>query len=143
MNILFLDDSHSRHDFMCKKEHVFHRFQRCTHGAYEIFHAYKVIDIIAFLEEDIYFDFVYLDHDLGSVEERTNNKSNYIYVPKEDSENTGIVAATYLANDFNDYKNKIGKIIIHSWNAPGAKNMEAILRDGGYTDILISPFSCA
>ena len=139
MNILFLDDSPSRHDFVCKKKHVFPIADRCKHEGYEIFHAYKTVDIIDYFEKNTtrYFDFVYLDHDLA--------------IPKDASGliisncacEVGTTIAKYMADNYDKLAARIGKIIIHSWNAAGAKNMEAILRDAGYTDILISPFSCA
>lgn len=129
MNLLFLDDSHSRHDFVCKKKHTFHIAQRCQHETCEVFHAYKVSDIIDYFEKNTnrYFDLVCLDHDLS----------------RNDPNNIGTAAAKYMADNYDKLSDRIGKIIIHSWNPPGAKNMEAILRDGGYTDIFVAPFSVA
>jgi len=129
MNILFLDDSPSRHDFVCKKEHTHRNAAICEYEKYKIFHAYTIPEIVELFEHhvDKYFDFVYLDHDLSMT----------------DSRRVGTIVAKYMADNYNGLSRRIGKIIIHSWNAPGAKNMEAILKDAGYTDILISPFSCA
>ena len=130
MNILFLDDSHSRHDFVCKKEHLHKKASICDHGKYKIFHAYTISEIIELFEQyyqGTYFDFVYLDHDLSITDPRR----------------VGTIVAKYMADNYDKLSIRIGKIIIHSWNSAGAKNMEAILRGAGYKDILVSPFSVA
>ena len=145
MNILFLDDSPSRHDFVCKKKHNehtnkthrLHVNQTCVHETCTIFHAYKISDAIECFEKDtdIYFDLVCLDHDLFIPSEKLGLAIHKCEV--------GTDMAKYMADNYDKLEDRIGKIIIHSWNAPGAKNMEAILRDAGYTDILRSPFSVA
>lgn len=131
MNVLFLDDSHTRHDFVCKKAHDTHETRSCLDNGYLVYHVYRVSEFINALKtlfkDAFYFDIVCLDHDLS----------------RDDPTNIGTVAAKYLADNYGKYQNMIGKIIIHSWNPAGAKNMEAILRDGGYRDILVSPFSVA
>lgn len=71
----------------------------------------NAIEAIDFLKTDIDFDAMYLDHDLG----------NEVYVDIKEK-NTGSEVARFLSN-----KDVRAKIVIHSFNAIGAQNMQNYL----------------
>ena len=86
---------------------------------FELVNVYNVNQAVKALKESE-FDFIFLDHDLG--------------------ENTpdGRYFANWISNQEKKFK---GKIIIHSFNPIGAKNMFDILTAVGY-DVLIENFPC-
>lgn len=78
--------------------------------------AQEAIDILG---KDLNFEVFFLDHDLG----------DRIWVSTED-ENTGSRVAEFLSD-----KVIKGRIIIHSWNPCGAKNMMSYLPSAEYIPI--------
>lgn len=84
----------------------------------------NAIDAIDFLKNDIDFDIMYLDHDLG----------NEVYVDIKEK-NTGSEVARFLSD-----KEVRAKIVIHSYNAIGAQNMMNYLFDAIYIPFSPSTF---
>jgi hypothetical protein len=113
--ILFLDDSEERiNRFKAKFVHDYISISRTASEA------------ISLLEKNS-FDILFLDHDLGGK----------IYCPSD--EVSGYAVAEYVATKMN--KNKLpSKIVIHSYNPSGAKNMLAILHKNGIQAIY-EPFN--
>ena len=127
MNILFVDDSHTRNDFFCKKKHQYRgQAIKCVSDHFYITHAYTAQQAISELPVSPY-DLVFLDHDLS-----------------KDPMNMGPVVVEYLVRKKHEFitQNHIGKIIIQSWNNAGARCMEVALVYAGY-DVEISRFPVA
>jgi len=108
MKILFLDDMQTRHDSFSRK-----------YVGHNITFVKTAKDAINILKRDLNWDLICLDHDLG----------NRIFVNSND-ENTGYQVAKYLED-----KNLTCKIIIHSCNPIGAKNMQRCLPNAIYRPI--------
>ena len=89
-------------------------------GEYNLTIVDNAKDAITSLKEDLEFDILFLDHDLG----------NMVYVDISE-ENTGSMVAKFLSD-----KTINGKIIIHSFNPVGAKYMLELLPKAIYV-----PFS--
>ncbi len=70
------------------------------------------------------YDLLLLDHDLGG----------QVYVDSSEEE-TGAAFCSWLHGREGD-----PLIFIHSWNHPGAVNMQSILFGGGYNTVSIVPF---
>jgi len=117
--LLFLDDEEYRHDQFREK------YGR--RGRFSLFHAHTAKEAIAYLER-YKFAVIFLDHDLGG----------QVYVASSDG--TGYEVAKWLSERYS--KHQGSKIIIHSWNQIGAKNMHSILRQAGYW-VSIAPFPCS
>ena len=100
MKILILDDDFSRHKEFNK------RLIGCS-----VTNVETSKEAIQKLEEEI-FDIVFLDHDLGGM------------VFMQSGENTGFEVAKWLSE--NEAKQP-RRIIIHSFNPVGAKNMKSLL----------------
>ena len=105
MRIFFLDDNPVRRQ----------RFAS-VHSACDIVFAQTAQEAIDVLSKDTNFDQIYLDHDLG----------NDTFVDS-DLENTGYQVAKFLSD-----KDVRGEIIIHSFNAVGAKRMLQVLPQAVY-----------
>lgn len=112
MNILFLDDDENRHKEFWKWIDNINRKDYYITPVY----SYKQFTQVALLQED--WDIMFLDHDLGYEDQLcipgVNNKFK-----------TGSDVAQYMVD--NSIKPK--KIIIHSYNAEGARNMIGIFKD--------------
>lgn len=102
MKIFVLDDSGER-------QNVFLHF--LSEGN-QVFTAYSQQEAIKVLKKEKEFDIIFLDHDLGGG----------IYMESHE-DNTGWWVAKYIAE--NGIKSK--RIIIHTLNYPGAKNMQCLL----------------
>ena len=100
MKLFFLDDDLNR------KQQFKRRFPDA-----EIVFAETASEAILKLSEDLTYDAIFLDHDLGG----------RIFVASEE-ENTGYQVAKFLSDKVVE-----GRIIIHSWNAVGAKRMLELL----------------
>ena len=96
MKILVLEDDTYRATFFIE------RF--CDSDLYITEKVDAAIDYL----ENIFFDYIFLDHDLG------------------DDNGCGADVAAYLANNPENPNNDTN-IIIHSWNVPAAKAMKAKL----------------
>jgi CheY-like chemotaxis protein len=87
--------------------------------AHELVIVTNAEEAINILSKDLEWDVLFLDHDLGGK----------IFVSIKD-ENTGSRVAKFLCN-----KSIKGRIIIHSWNPVGAKNMLNYLSYAEYIPI--------
>lgn len=122
MRILVLDDDDIRHQAFAR------RFIN-----HSVVHAMTVDEACDALNKEK-FDLVHLDHDLNDHGHRSVAASMYGQV-----ELTGFDVARFIARDLT-IDNRPDRVVIHSWNPPGAKMMAEILRDA---DISVSyePFS--
>ena len=118
MKVLFVDDQIQRHDTFRRKVDLIHT----------IIPAFTYEQACNALREHR-FDEAWLDHDL----------QDYMYF--EDGrtrEYTGADIARYIATELD--KAKIPKkVVVHSFNAPGAANMAAILKEAG-VPVELRPF---
>ena len=105
MKIFILDDMQERHD-ACRK-----KFPDA-----EIISTYDAKGAIAILSANLSYDLIALDHDLGGK----------IFISTSE-ENSGSTVAKFLAD-----KDIKCKIIIHSLNYWGAKNMMSYLPKAEY-----------
>jgi CheY-like chemotaxis protein len=110
---LFLDDTKDRHD---------HFDSVCAGLGVEVWHVWNAIQAIRMLEGRK-FDCVFLDHDL-----------------EDTGRDTGFVVAEFIALHCL-FDSRPTQVVIHSWNCDGAKAMETILRDNGFTNVSRVPFS--
>lgn len=94
-------------------------FKKWYSEQHELIIATNATEAIDILSKDLNFDVLFLDHDLG----------DRIFVSTQD-ENTGSRVAKFLED-----KDIKGKIIIHSWNPSGAKNMMSYLPQAIYRPI--------
>ena len=115
MKLLILDDDWNRHETFDKK-----------FAGYSIRHTETAADTIAYLDISTY-DFIFLDHDLGGE----------AYV--QSGAGTGYEVAQYLAKTVDRHKGST--IIVHTWNTAGARNMQSILEQAGYT-VVVDVFPC-
>ena len=120
LKVLFLDDNKHRHRRFFEMNSDLSR--RHVHNAGDCLTALR--------DRDTKYDIIFLDHDL---DERTNN----ILI---DSEKDGrFVAKNMAESDIRDtYKGTT--VVIHSLSTLGAKAMNDILKDAGYTKVFIHPF---
>lgn len=105
MRILIVEDSPKRVKVFADKlkDHI-------VYVAYSADQAYAAID------EEERFDYIFLDHDLcGETYEPSDDKSGY-----------GV--AKYLVSIPDKYPQRV---IIHSLNPSGSKNIAAVLKDAG------------
>lgn len=112
--ILVLDDDETRHDI----------FSDALTGNI-VTHVWTVDDACHELEAQDKFDLVYLDHDLNDHGVRSTMASTYGEV-----ELTGYDVALFIARRLDEAK-RPNKVIVHSWNPPGARMMVACLREVG------------
>jgi CheY-like chemotaxis protein len=103
MRILILDDDLSRHK----------HFKANLIG-HELTHTETAQECIDQIANNELFDYIFLDHDLGG----------NVYV--ESGKNTGYEVAQYLANNPDKIPGK-RKVLVHSLNPVGAKNMARII----------------
>ena len=106
MKILFLDDNEERIVTA-----------RSRFAGHELMIARTAMEAISIFASATEWDLVMLDHDLG----------DSVYVNPRD-ENCG----TFVVNHILREKPKIKRIIVHSWNAPAARNMVRALRAVNY-----------
>jgi hypothetical protein len=104
MNILFLDDDENR----------IREFQPRFPGAIITRTAKETIAKLPVMDWDV----VLLDHDLGG--------EQFVDSGKED---TGAGVARWVAEN----RPSVGRFIVHSHNPGGAKNMEGLLQQAGYS----------
>lgn len=116
MKILFLDDSLTRHKMF--------RQNSIGHTVHQVYDAQDCLDKMRENE----YDMVFLDHDL---DEETINQVN------EHEQNGSYVAKQMVRESLC----KNSKIVIHSLNPDGRKNMMSILKSGGYCDVEEFPFA--
>ena len=127
MNILFLDDSFTRHDFFCKKKHdkdIRWKPHTCKNEICRVVHVYTATQAIQQIEKQD-FDIISLDHDLTILDAEENN---------------GFVVVQYLVANFS--VDEIGSIFLHSWNKEKRKVMYGILSASGFP-CYDAPFYCA
>lgn len=118
MKILFLDDNKDRHSV----------FKRNSIGCY-VDHVYTAKEAIEKLnDEDVFYDTIFLDHDLNW---ETENQLN-------DNEEDGRTVAKHLAT-VSRYQSSL--IIIHSLNNAGGLLMKGILEDHGFGSVFYIPFA--
>lgn len=106
MKILVLDDNEIRLRYF--KKHLAPLLPDCVMTAKEAIEKLSETD----------FDVVFLDHDLGNQEYQTSG------------DGTGYEVAQWLSNH---PEKKPKKIVIHSFNACGARKMLALLPEAEYT----------
>jgi len=100
MRILILDDDPDRHEW----------FEKAFSGK-DITKAYTYEEAVSALDSGKKYDVVFLDHDLGSVE-------------------NGVDVATHIAKSIPEHS--IPELVwIHSMNPVGARRMEDVLKDRG------------
>jgi CheY-like chemotaxis protein len=102
---LFLDDDQNRHD----------AFRKMVPNGHQTVYVYTAEDAISELAKEA-FDVVFLDHDLGGK----------TFVPSDGPEPTGYTVAKWIQD--NQDRVKIGQIIVHSFNQPGAQNIACAIR---------------
>lgn len=118
MKILILDDSPERHAIFLAR-----------YVKHDLVQVYSVDAAIKAVEAESPFDAMFLDHDLTTLQS----------IGLNDGEPSGTVFARYLA-ELPDEK-RPAQIIIHSWNDAGRTRMAGILKDAGYKNVVIQPFS--
>jgi len=111
MRIFILDDNQDRHDGFRKA------FSDPDHV---LIHVYTHNQAVKALQDNPAFDVVYLDHDLGDLQD--GDKDDY------GRELTGQDVARFIARELDSSKLP-GEVIIHSWNPVGARAMLQMLQD--------------
>ena len=124
--ILFLDDDRIRHDTFAK------RFANA-----ECVHVETFDEFERALLRGTRFDAISLDHDLNDFGQRSVIDMSGMYGSTERSELTGTDAAVLVSRLPEDKRPDV--VVIHSWNAPGAERMRAILADAGLS-VVVQPF---
>lgn len=114
MKILFLDDSEERIETAVRH---FRDEEVCITRT-----ASGAIDLLG---QEIDFDLVMLDHDLGG--------EAFVSSGREDC---GMEVVRWIVKN----KPKIERIVVHSWNSPAAEGMVGTLRMAGY-HVAYKPFS--
>lgn len=121
MRILVLDDMLDRH----KQFYTLHKSNK-----HIVIHTYRYEDCIMELKSTPdSFDLIFLDHDLST--------SSIMCDPDECTEKTGSDVAKWIASNL-DTKT-CGKIVCHSLNPAGRRNMVGILDKAGFS-VLSIPF---
>lgn len=120
MRILILDDDDMRHNYF--------RRELANH---EVVHAHTYDEACDALSSQDRFDTVFLDHDLNFEQYRSVQKCDDGYEVELDGKD----AAHYLVGRVPQEK-RPGQIVVHSWNETGAREMVAILKDGGFTNVV-------
>jgi CheY-like chemotaxis protein len=114
--ILILDDDRVRHYCFDEKFAI-------DYPDAKIDHVYTANECIEALKRTDKYDLVHLDHDLGDFGPYSDEK-----------EHTGVDVCRWMAGtDGLTEDKRPDMIIVHSWNATGAKRMIDILRDAGFT----------
>ncbi|MBI5548922.1 MAG: hypothetical protein HY901_33995 [Deltaproteobacteria bacterium] len=116
MRVLFLDDDAYRHDCFARRlpdEEIRH-----VHGHDEALTALSTTR----------FDVVYLDHDL----------EDFRAVEPSELNKTGLDVARFIAGSV-AAELRPAKVVVHSWNESGARQMAEILRTAGIP-VLLEPF---
>lgn len=113
--ILFLDDMETRHS----------GFRQMTIG-HLVDHVYTARAAIEALEKNPPYDYVYLDHDLDEA-------ATMGMTPTTE---TGQVVADYIADKLPRDK-RPAQIVVHSYNAVGARSMGTKLKEAGLRVLLI------
>jgi len=96
MDILFLDDDEERCTAFLKKNA-------------NVVIVHTAMDAILALQEKYYWDYVFLDHDLGGYDD-------------------GMTVVEWIVTN----RPHIGQMFIHSWNPPAADMMTNTLKNNGY-----------
>lgn len=121
MRVLYLDDDDHRH-FIAGIQ-----FQ-----GHEVTHVRNVEEAIKALDNDPTYDLVQLDHDLADKDYHEIKAGVY-------GELTGVDVAVHIARNMDRAKLPT-RVVVHSWNPPGAKMMCEILRDAGIS-VVYQPFN--
>lgn len=131
MRILVLDDDDERHGY----------FRRQFIG-HDVTHAYTYSECMDALLNTPNFEVVFLDHDLNDNGYRSTAESRPDHAPKEPTiysdlpeELDGCCVAEDVVRLLPVEKRPF-QIIVHSWNHGGAAEMMAILRDGGFKNLV-------
>lgn len=123
MKILFLDDDDLRHEVFAEQAKA---------GGHEPFHAHTVDEFAGLI--DLHdFDEVWLDHDLNDFQYESKGADMYGSGLLD-----GTAAAHWLVSLLPERRPQ--KVVIHSWNPPGANRMRAILEEGGFDNIEVEEF---
>ncbi len=122
MRVLVLDDDDIRHE----------QFKVNLEG-HDVVHVHTVEEAGNALAAEK-FDLVYLDHDLNDHGYESKGDTSY-----GRRELTGFEVARYIAQYLAPQKHPT-KVIVHSWNPPGARMMVAVLRDVGIP-VTYEPFN--
>jgi len=130
MRILVLDDDDERHAY----------FRRQLIGN-DVVHVHTYSECLdALLGQEI-FEVVFLDHDLNGngyqslVSERPGHQERAMTRYSRKGELDGRDVAEDMVKLLPEEKRPY-QTIVHSWNPDGAKEMIAILKDGGFKNIL-------
>ena len=123
MKILILDDIKHRHEVFAKK-----------YQGHEIVHVYKYSDFCAQLESN-QFDLIHLDHDLGDF---VADADTYVDGWGSTREFNGSHASMRVCELEDDKLPE--KVIVHSINSVGAKNMLSNCQRRGIP-VVWEPFS--
>lgn len=119
MNILVLDDSFPRlHIFKLK-------ITECL-GIWDASYTKTAKAAIAALSSTPDFDYIFLDHDLGTEDGGVCTQLEW------DEDNNGMQVVDWIIA--NNYRKNVS-IIIHSWNIPRSIEMKNRLTDAGYSAI--------
>jgi len=123
MKILFLDDDLLRHE-------VFAEMAKAA--GHESFHAHTIGEFMG-MTDGKPFDQVFLDHDLNDFEFESKFTDMY-----GTGEQTGVDAARWLASQLPEHRPS--RVVIHSWNPPGAQRMRAVLEEAGFPEVVVEEF---
>ena len=120
ITVLFLDDSQTRHNFFCGKQHpetARWNVHTCKNDVYRTTHVYTAQQAIDQLKK-FNFDIISLDHDLT------------INSPEE---NNGYVVAQFMCEHYKE-KEEIEepRVFIHSWNRGRREAMIKLLQEHGF-----------
>lgn len=126
MNILILDDDKFRHEYFAKK-----------YLGDKIFHAYKYSEFLNFLNQDVVFDLIHLDHDLDHL---VSDCDTFLDGCGNVQFFNGTHAALKICELSDDMLPK--KVIIQSVNPAGAKNMMSDLKARG-VPVIHQPFGAS
>lgn len=114
--ILFLDDNKDRHEAFRDRMHE-----------HEVLSVFTTRSAITALDYGPPYDVVYLDHDLGEIDD-----------VEPYAERTGCIVAKHIATKLSPNR-RPRRVIIHSWNLDGSKRMRDILQNAGL-DVSLAPF---
>jgi hypothetical protein len=122
MRILILDDDQTRHDAFAQK-----------YAGHELTHVYNFAEATAALSANEPYDLASFDHDLADFQPETKPDGSAGM-----REYTGYDVVMFLVSNLPEDRWP-AKAIIHSWNAPRARQMAEVLRDRGIS-VMYKPF---
>lgn len=130
MRILVLDDDDNRHSY----------FRRQFIG-HDVTHVHTYSKCLEALLGSEPFEVVFLDHDLNDNGYRSLAPSRPGHTPREMTHYSreGELDGRDVAEDMVQIlpvEKRPYQVVVHSWNPDGANEMMAILRDGGFKNVV-------